>query len=100
VAAVPLKQPIDTGSDAGNYLGGCHYVEGQELVRVSEMEAVGTGIAVNGVFMQRCNGMRGMELTIFLARLPGQSPGRLGISSATFEAGQLVRAEKARSTPP
>jgi hypothetical protein len=55
VDSSPAKTPIDTGSgsDVGNFLGVAIYVEGQEVVLISEMEAVGTGIAVSGVFMQR-----------------------------------------------
>jgi hypothetical protein len=59
----PAKTPIDTGSgsDGGNFLGVAIYVEGQEMVLVSEMEAVGTGIAVNGIFMQRRNVCRALN---------------------------------------
>ena len=35
----PAKTILDTGSDAGNFLGVGIYVEGQEVVLVSEMEA-------------------------------------------------------------
>ena len=35
----PAKTFINTGSDAGNYLGVAIYVQGQEVVLVSEMEA-------------------------------------------------------------
>lgn len=35
----PAKTILDTGSDAGNYLGVAIYVQGQEVVLVSEMEA-------------------------------------------------------------
>lgn len=39
LASSPAKTFIDTGSDVGNYLGVAIYVEGQEVVLVSEMEA-------------------------------------------------------------
>ncbi len=35
----PAQTILDTGSDAGNYLGVAIYVQGQEVVLVSEMEA-------------------------------------------------------------
>jgi hypothetical protein len=35
----PAKTILDTGSDTGNYLGVAIYVQGQEVVLVSEMEA-------------------------------------------------------------
>jgi hypothetical protein len=35
----PAKTILDTGTDAGNYLGVAIYVQGQEVVLVSEMEA-------------------------------------------------------------
>ncbi len=39
LASSPAKTFIDTGSDVGNYLGVAIYVQGQEVVLVSEMEA-------------------------------------------------------------
>ena len=39
LCATPARTILDTGSDTGNYLGVAIYVQGQEVVLVSEMEA-------------------------------------------------------------
>lgn len=39
LCSAPATTILDTGSDAGNYLGVAVYVQGQEVVLVSEMEA-------------------------------------------------------------
>src|SRR5260370_17670259 len=40
LCTAPATTILDTGSDAGNFLGVAIYVQGQEVVLVSELEAV------------------------------------------------------------